>query len=371
MSSIRHAFLISPPRTGRTLLARVLDQHPDVAVLHDTFALRPSLPESILHPSGEKAGRHGFSRRDVERWRSLFTITESGENVGIENAIRAIHEEYAARRKARVIVHVDRIWWQVLEELAQYFPGAPCIHVRRDPRGVWWSGQQQFEAGKNRDADGRMHMQALMEAEARLVAAQGKVSLGFCMVRYEDVVHSTEQVIGAVWKFLGVDPAKGWLKHDKNRALHRRRWSAVPNATQAPDPAMVKRWVREMPEPAQAVVSQDSAEFIAAFRYPPTYKNVRLYTVDRWLAGVPLGEIDGGEDVMRAEFVRLRETFNRMFGDIRSLVETVNARVTELEEQPRSEPWQYDYARGVAHGMLNGNDAIAHIINHATRNMVG
>lgn len=366
VTDIRHAFILAAPRTGRTLLARYLDQHPDVAVLHDTYALLPKSPDSILHPCGEKAAVHGFTPDDVARWRSLYDETPEGHD-RLENALRALHEDYAAARGAKVVVHGCQIWWQVIDQIAEHFPGATCIYLTRDPRAVWSSGERRNDV----EADGRVHMQMLLDCDERVRAAlEGKVDLRVVHTRYENVVVEHQRAIPALWEHLGVDPARGWLKYDRKRDPHPKRWANVPNAIKWGDRSRLAAWQREMPQSVQPIVTQDCIEYITRYHYPPSFRNDRTFAVKRFLEGVPLKKIDNGEELIRGELATLVEVFNRFHHDVSKAAAAWNEQVSALEAARSPHEWERMYTRGQSFALIRANDTMAHIVNHYQRTIV-
>src|SRR5262245_51063250 len=61
-------FCIGSQKTGTTLLARLIDQHPGAACIFESYAFRPTGPTSIFNRSGRNWQVHGFRPDDVERW---------------------------------------------------------------------------------------------------------------------------------------------------------------------------------------------------------------------------------------------------------------------------------------------------------------
>ena len=58
-------FCIGVPKTGTTLLARLLDQHPDIACMWESYAFHPRSRASLFNPTSDKWKQHGFDREQV------------------------------------------------------------------------------------------------------------------------------------------------------------------------------------------------------------------------------------------------------------------------------------------------------------------
>lgn len=128
-------FIISLPRSGSTLLQRVLAGHPDVGA--------SSEPWIMLHPVYGLRSK-GISTDYNAEWaalgvREFLEHYTDGENV-YDDAIRAFAATLYrnAMRKAGVRLFVDKTprYVMIIDELIRLFPGAKFVFLIRNPLSV-------------------------------------------------------------------------------------------------------------------------------------------------------------------------------------------------------------------------------------------
>ena len=187
-------FIVGAPRTGSTLLRRILNTHSQVAIP----------PESPFLIDYLKADHVPAARRlallvedpDYRDWRQGVATQLDASDVA--SGIARIHESYAAAagksRWGHKTPRLVRHW----ERLARLFPDARFIHLVRDPRAV--------AASLRSSAAHRNH--------ALAAARRWRLDTGFGLamervlgsralrVHYEDLVRGPEATIRKVCAFL-------------------------------------------------------------------------------------------------------------------------------------------------------------------------
>lgn len=267
-------FCIGPPKTGTTLLARLLDQHPDIACLFESFALHPDSGTSLFNPKADKWRDHGFAAMDIERWSEHFRQAASKASgpsdwralqVARESTFEAVLPEalcdFAARNGVKAVG--DKWCWYIpsLALVRRVFPHARFIYTVRDPRAVWNSGQR-FRERERGD-------QVLAEqlAQDKLVAPL-LCEPAFLTVRYEDLVLHGEQTLDRLHKFLGVRPLTSSLPaRPLSEDPHPRRWDWVPEASQPLEPQHVDKWRGQMTSEQADTVTTRSQAFLERYDY--------------------------------------------------------------------------------------------------------
>jgi hypothetical protein len=270
----RYFFCIGSARSGTTLLARILDQHPALACVVEGYLPTPLAWSSLLNLKTDKWQRHGFERAQIEEWRQVVheTLAESGVSPGyplnaaaLENSARgegavngarngtagavvraaarvmpAILTDFARRLGAE---QVGDKWPQYIEYLPlvlQVFPQARFIYTVRDPRAVWNSGQRFRGRGL-----GHAVLSDMLRKDLQVQAYLGSRS-NFLLVRYEDLVMDTGQTAQRIFEFLGVPFSMDYLDYDARRDPYPGRWDWVKEATSPVDPERVNQWKQRM-----------------------------------------------------------------------------------------------------------------------------
>jgi tetratricopeptide (TPR) repeat protein len=211
-----HVFLVGFPRSGTTLLERVLDAHPDIV----SWDERENLAEAVraLYASPQAlAGLATASEWVLDPLRQDYwrRVMGSGANV-----------------RGKVALDKLPLNTMKLPLIARLFPEAKIIFARRDPRDVVLSCFRQRFAmnasmyelltldGAAQFYDGVMRLGEL---------CRDKLELDAYTLRYEDLVADFDAQTEAVCRFLGVD----WDERMRDFAdTLAERGSATPSSTQ-------------------------------------------------------------------------------------------------------------------------------------------
>jgi tetratricopeptide (TPR) repeat protein len=186
-----HVFLVGFPRSGTTLLERVLAAHPDVVAWDE----RETLTEAVRDFMGKAAGLDRLAAADEDRladyradyWRR---VAETGAKVG-----------------GKVALDKLPLNTMKLPLIARLFPEAKILFALRDPRDVVLSCfRQRFRMNSSmyefltldsaaRFYDGVMRLAALYRA---------KLNLDLRTYRYEDLVEDFDGQTRAICEFIGL-----------------------------------------------------------------------------------------------------------------------------------------------------------------------
>jgi len=210
-----HAFLVSFPRSGTTLLTNILDAHPDISALDERRTLAASLDLA--------ASDEGLDR---------FTAMDESE-------LDSHREAYWSRARwngfnAPKGVLVDKMPLNSVNLclVARLFPQAKIIFALRDPRDVVFSCfRRRFEISRQHYELLTLESTAIYyDAVMRLSEIyRAKLGLPFFDIRNEDLVARFEETTGALCAFLGVQPdtaLEGFAERARNRDI------ATPGASQ-------------------------------------------------------------------------------------------------------------------------------------------
>ena len=200
----RLVFVGGAPRSGTTLVQRLLGAHPEI----------------YAGPEFDFVPRLAALRRDmaasVRRGRIAPIVDEAGVDAAVRAFLHAVFDARAAREGASVFAEKTPANIHEFPELVDIFPEARFVFVLRDPRDIAASmkevGRKHRAAGKAPPAYGRDALSAAEEiarcwarGRAALDAAPDRV----LAVHYEDVTADPEGQAQRLCAFLGLayDPA--------------------------------------------------------------------------------------------------------------------------------------------------------------------
>ncbi|MBU1191898.1 MAG: sulfotransferase [Gammaproteobacteria bacterium] len=196
-------FLISLPRSGSTLLQRILGGHMDVATLAE--------PWIMLHPlyALKRVGIDSEYDTDLARQAldDFLDNIDGGEEAYIQGIRRFAGDLYAraiARQSRRVFLDKTPRYYRIIPELRRVFPQAKFVILLRNPLAVLASTLHTwFDDDPERLRDTSNHKDLLQGPELLL---EGIAELGndAVVVRYEELVTDPGKVIAGLCARLGL-----------------------------------------------------------------------------------------------------------------------------------------------------------------------
>jgi len=218
-------FILGSPRSGTTLLRRILDEHPDLAVSPETHFVSKTLRWARRGIRGGRNTDWDRFRRAVhantylDSMRPFFDETPPRDpRPLVRDVIGRIFSSYArSRGKSRWGEKTPHhIWfWRWIDEL---FPDARYLAIVRDGRDVTCSLSRKDWATSDLLANA-----ARWKREWHLINRLDR-ALGdrVCRVWYEDLVRDPPSVIHPACAFLGLTRDPGMLERHEERhgAIH-------------------------------------------------------------------------------------------------------------------------------------------------------
>ncbi|MEZ5275156.1 MAG: sulfotransferase [Opitutaceae bacterium] len=242
-------FLISQPRSGSTLLQRMLSRHPEIHSRSETWIMLRSLFGFDQAVTGTIAPYN--ARIEHQAMRDFVEDLPGGKADYFRACRRMYGELYrAALEKSGCAIFLDKTprYYEIIPDLLKVFPEAKVILLFRNPlavfRSVWrtfgagqWSQMQQFR----RD---------LMEAPTKLVTARDKGGPQVFSLRYEDLVRRPSDSLDDLCEFLGLVKHTCMLDHGTDGL---ERWTLGDPQTiyerKGADPDHADRWVADLANP--------------------------------------------------------------------------------------------------------------------------
>lgn len=190
-------FILSLPRSGSTLLQRILLSSGECSTLGE-----PSLLLRFLGDAKDVARYATYRENNLEvsmyDMRAKWSGFDDAYRDGVKNLMLNIYTNLADGKK----YFVDKTprYTLIAEEIYKTFPNAKFIVLWRHPLAVAASISSTFYKGKWRFDDFIVDLTTGID---RLYAFQQKYSDQICSIRYEDLVSAPEATLTQVGDYLG------------------------------------------------------------------------------------------------------------------------------------------------------------------------
>ncbi|HET7172365.1 MAG TPA: sulfotransferase [Gaiellales bacterium] len=199
--SVRPLFVLSLPRSGSTLLQRMLATHPEVATSSEPWILLPQLYALRPYDAQAEYG-HRTAARALHDFCDVLPGGRAAYLEEVRRTVLALYEQAAGG--ATWFVDKTPRYHLVVDEIMELFPGARFVFLWRHPLAVAASVVDSFGRGHwNIDRYGV----DLYGGLDRLVAAQARNDPRARSIRYEDLVADPEGVTAGIFEFLDLPPA--------------------------------------------------------------------------------------------------------------------------------------------------------------------
>lgn len=193
-------FILSMPRSGSTLLQRILSTHPSIATVGEPHFLVPLL--YALRQEGVYAEyNHPFTVGAIEDFLAHLPGGEQAYRQAVANLAGELYSLAATGDETYFVDKAPR-YALIAEELLETFPDATFILLWRNPLAVAASLLETYHGGAWRlhRADDHLYL-----GLPRLLDVAGNYADRVYTLRYEDLVADPKGTIGAVAALLGLE----------------------------------------------------------------------------------------------------------------------------------------------------------------------
>jgi hypothetical protein len=256
-----YLFVVGAARSGTTLLQRMLDAHPQLAVVNETYWLprkfreqtgltRAGLVTPALLPkllASPKFSRIGVSEED------LVGLCSDSTPVRYEQFVARIFDLYAARREKQFAGDKTPGYVRRIGQIHSLWPRARFVHIIRDPRDLclsmleWRSGQRTAGQFGTWEMDPVIST-ALYWKFSVSVGREAGESIGRSLyreVRYEALVSSPEHELEQTCRFLGLPYAEEMVRFHEGKT--RRKPGRSSKAQWLPPTVGLRDWQTQLP----------------------------------------------------------------------------------------------------------------------------
>jgi hypothetical protein len=223
-----YVFIVGAPRSGTTLLQRIVDAHPQIAITPEThwvtalFTKRKGLtPDGFVTPrlirkllAHHKFPGFGLSRKDLKR------AMGKGEAIHYARLVSRLFDVYGKARGKPLVGDKTPGYARQVRILHDLWPESRFIHLIRDGRDVCLSALDWHRPGKFLSrlptwSEDRLTTAALWwEWHVRLCreAAAALPPNLYCEIRYESLVAHPNEACAGLCDFLAVPFARAMAR---------------------------------------------------------------------------------------------------------------------------------------------------------------
>jgi hypothetical protein len=246
-------FVVGCPRSGTSLLQRLLDAHPQLAVINETLwitreADRSVSPELVSRLfENWRFQRLGMVREEVER------LVESNGSISYPSFVSAVFDLYGQARGKALVGDKSPGYVREIPALHRLWPEAKFVHIIRDGRDVWlslanWKKAERSMGGFATWAEDPVATAALWWERSVRLGREGGELLGLELyheVRYETLVARPAQACRELCGFLGLPYDEAMLHFYEGRTRNEPGLTSK-RAWLPPTPGL-RDWQTEMP----------------------------------------------------------------------------------------------------------------------------
>lgn len=200
-------FLFSLPRSGSTLLQRLMVTHPEVATSAEPWFLLPmlSLWENL----------DCYTNYNHRLARSAMINMASRLPGGVERLrehqrayCEAVYQDLAGQSNCRYFLDKTPRYHIIAQQIVRTFPDARFVFLWRNPLSVvasmcdtWYGSQWKIYR----------HQLDLYQGVEELVEASDSLGERACCIRYEELVQNTQETLSRIADYLNLSPFSGEL----------------------------------------------------------------------------------------------------------------------------------------------------------------
>jgi len=203
-------FIISQPRSGSTLLQRMLSGHADIKSSAETWLM--------LHPLYATRDQ-GITTEYGAKWAALafndflehYTDGQPVYDEAVRDWAKTFYENALAHSNGKIFIDKTPRYAMIISELLRLFPKARFIFLLRNPMAVLASEMDSFVKDDFNTLS--VFQSDLMEAPHQIAAGIAQLGKKAIVIRYEQLVSNPENQMRALCAELGIDYCDAMLDY--------------------------------------------------------------------------------------------------------------------------------------------------------------
>lgn len=257
-------FVISQPRSGSTLIQKILSQHPDIytrsepwIMLHPAYSLKKSGILTEYDTAFEKKAFEDFISNIPNGGRSVYLSS-------IRECYLSLYEKYLNHYEKKYFLDKTPRYYLIYDELKEIFPNAKFILIQRNPLAVLGSISNSWTKEKWE----RLYYYRNDLIEAIDAILKIKRQPDQLVIMYEDLVSNPEKTLQEICAFIGIDYISDMLKYKKD---DNENWKLGDqlfiNETNTVDSGRLDKWMNRLEEPQYWRVIYEYLVFIGEEKF--------------------------------------------------------------------------------------------------------
>lgn len=294
----RPLFVLGCARSGTSLLSRMIDAHPRIAIPYESHLYNTFYPwlryygDLSRRPAQERLLRDIFNTDVFRDWdpqpdleRTLTAIRRPDFH-GVVDAILRTWAQGRGKARWGEKTPGHAFWWP---QLLQGFPNLQLVHIVRDGRDVAVSWKRARFGPKHTLLLARQWQEYLQVIESFRAALPQDA---FFQVRYEDLLADPEGVLRRLCRFLGEDYSPQMLAFYKGAADYRTDRSNLENLKKPLLAQNRDKWRKQMSARELRLFEAVAGRTLERYGYERALPQARLYPLEafacRWIEHPPL-----------------------------------------------------------------------------------
>ena len=262
-------FIVGSPRSGTSLLRQMLNRHPALAICYETHFLRLICPQRRRRAFGDLSRQENRERLvneylslrptqqlgvDWSKFRSRL-VDEATSCPAFFTAVLSCYAESQGKERFGDKTPGNAFY---LDTLSEWFPGAPILHIVRDPRDVAASLLRMPFGSPSAIQNAKTWLRYVLAARRFSDRPE------YLEIRYETLVDEPELELTKICQFIGEDYSPCMLTAEQASTAHPAGWDRY----QAPLTAgRLGQWRRQLTEEQVSQIEWAVGPQLEAFGY--------------------------------------------------------------------------------------------------------
>jgi hypothetical protein len=269
-----YVFVVGCPRSGTTLLQRLLDAHPQLVVINETLWITREADRPVNRDLVSRLFEYRrFRRLELPREEIELLLDREGAD-SYARFVSGIFDLYGEKHGKPLVGDKSPGYVRKLRKLHSLWPEARFVHLIRDGRDVWLSVSSWKKAGRSAGqfatwADDPVGTTALWWERSVRLGREAGSALGrarYREVRYEDLVADTERECRAACSFLGIPYDDAMLRFHEGRT--RSAPGLSPKKAWLPPTSGLRDWRTHMPSEDVERFEAAAGDLLSELGYP-------------------------------------------------------------------------------------------------------